>query len=66
MIKGSNTVLEHDNLFVSGKSNNESFLELFRLNKNELISDDELSKDLGTNYISPCSQLSYEADIQMT
>ena len=36
----------------------------FKQNDVELVSDEEVSRELGPNYISPCSQLTFEADIR--
>ena len=36
----------------------------FKENDKDLVSDDELHRKLGDNYIPPCFQLTYEADRQ--
>ena len=36
----------------------------FKQNDKELVSDEEVSRELGPNYISPCSKLTFEADIR--
>ena len=49
----------------NGGANNEPYLHVFRFKQNdkEFVSDEEVSRELGPNYISPCSQLTSEADI---
>ena len=37
---------------------------LFKQDDMEFVSDEEVSRELGPNYISPCSQLTFEADIR--
>ena len=67
MILKGITVIEHDDLFFSATSNNEPYLKVFRFKQNDqdFISNDELCQELGPNYIPPCSQLTYEADIRI-
>ena len=59
------TIIEQDDFYFNAGSNNESHLHVFRfkLNDEEFVSDKEVSRELGPNYISPCSELSFEADI---
>ena len=61
------TILEHNDFLFNASSNNEPHLNLFRFkyDDKEFVSDEEVSRELGPNYISPCSQLTYEADIRM-
>ena len=65
MVNRGIPVLEHDNLIFSGTTNNEPFLEVFRFNQEEFISNDELSWKLGHKYTLPCSQITYEANIRI-
>ena len=60
------TLLEHDDFFVNAGSNNKPHLHLFRFKQDdeEFVCDEEVSIELGPNYISPCSQLTFEADIR--
>ena len=45
---------------------NEPHLHAFRFKQDdEFVSDEEVSRELGPNYISPCSQLTFEADIRI-
>ena len=57
MILKSINVIEHDDLVFSATSNNKPHLKGFRFKQNDqdLISNDELSRKLGPNYIPPCS-----------
>ena len=50
----------------NASSNNEPKLHVFRFKQNdvEFVSDEEVSRELGPNYISPCSQFTFEADIR--
>ena len=52
--------------FFNASSNNEPHLHVFRLKQNdeEFVSEEEVSRETGPNYISPCSQLTFEADIR--
>ena len=36
----------------------------FKQDDEEFVSDEEVSRELRPNYISPCSQLTFEADIR--
>ena len=36
----------------------------FKQDDVEFVSDEEVSREVGPNYISPCSQLTFEADIR--
>ena len=60
------TIIEHDDFFFNAGANNEPYLNVFRFKQNdeEFVSDEEVSRELGPNYISPCSQLTLEADIR--
>ena len=60
------TIIEHDDFVFNADANNEPHLHVFRFKQNdeEFVSDEEVSRELGPNYISPCSQLTYKADIQ--
>ena len=60
------TIIEHDDFFFNAGANNEPHLYVFRFKQNdeEFVSDEEVSRELGLNYISPCSQLTFEADIR--
>ena len=59
------TIIEHDFFFNAG-ANNEPHLHVFRVKQNDenCVSDEEVLHEFGPNYISPCSQLTYEADIR--
>ena len=52
--------------FFNADANNEPHLHVFRFQQNdeEFVSDEKVSRELGSNYISPCSQLTFEADIR--
>ena len=60
------TILEHDDFYFNAGSNNEPHLNVFRFKQNddEFVSEAEVSRELGPNYISPCSRLTFEADIR--
>ena len=61
------TILEHNNFFVNNSSNQKPNLHLFGFQPYdyvELVSDEEVSRVLGPNYITRCSQLTFEADIR--
>ena len=60
------TIFEHDDFFCKACSNNEPHLHEFRFKQDDVkfVSDEEVSRKLGLNYISPCSQLTFKADIQ--
>ena len=67
MIFKSITVIEHKVFFCSASSNHKPHFKLFRFKQidEDFISNDELSRELGPNYISACSQLTYKADIRI-
>ena len=58
-------ILEHD-FYFNASSNNEPHLHVFRFKQDDVkfVSDEEVSRELGPNYISPCSQITVEADIR--
>ena len=60
------TIIEQDDFYFNADSNNEPHLHVFRFKQDddEFVSDKEVSCELGPNYISPCSQLTFEADIR--
>ena len=59
------TIIEQDDLYFNAGSNNEPHLHVFRFKQDdEFVSDEEVSRELGTNYISHCSQLTFAADIR--
>ena len=60
------TIIEHDDFYFNAGSNNEPHIYVFRFKQDdeEFVSDKEVSRELGPNYISPCSQLTLEADIR--
>ena len=61
------TIIEHSDFFVgTALFNKKMHLARFCFKKNDevFVSDDELHRELGDDYISPCSQLTYEADRQ--
>ena len=61
------SIIEHSDLFVGASpSNEEMHLARFRFKEDDedFVSDEELHRELGDDYISPCSQLTYEADRQ--
>ena len=60
------TIIEHDDFFFNAGANNEPHLHVIRFKQDdeEFVSDEEVSRELGPNYISPCSQLTFEADIR--
>ena len=61
------TIIEHSDLFVgAAPSNEERHLARFRFKEDDedFVSLEELHRELGDDYISPCSQLTYEANRQ--
>ena len=61
------SIIEHSYLFVgSAPSNEEIHLARFRFKEDDedFVSDEELHRELGDDYIPPCSQLTYEANRQ--
>ena len=60
------TIIEHDDFFLNASSNNKRHLHVFRFKQNdeEFVSEEVVSLELGPNYISPCSQLTFEANIR--
>ena len=60
------TILEHDYFCFNASCNNTPHLHVFRFIQDyeEFVSDEEVSRELGPNYISPCSQLTFEANIR--
>lgn len=61
------SIIEHSDLFVgAAPSNEERDLARFRFKEDDedFVSHEELHQELGDDYISPCSQLTYEADRQ--
>ena len=60
------TIIEHDDFYFIAGSDNEPHLHVFRFKQDvkEFLSDEEVSRELGPNYSSPCSQLIFEADIR--
>ena len=59
------TIIEHDDFYCNAGSNNEPHFHVFRFQQDdEFMSNEELSRELGPNYISPYSQLTFEADIR--
>ena len=58
------TIIEHDDFCFN--ADNEPHLHVFGFKQNdeEFVSDEEVSRELGLNYISPCSQLTFVADIR--
>ena len=61
------SIIEHTDLFVGAAlSNEERQLARFRFKEDDedFVSHEELHRQLGDDYISPCSQLTYEADRQ--
>ena len=61
------SIIEHSDLFVgAAPSNKEMHLAMFRFKEDDenFVSHEELQRELGDDYISPCSQLTYEADRQ--
>ena len=59
------TIIELDDFFFNASSN-QSKLHVFRFKQDdeEFVSEEEVSRELGPNYISPFSQLTFEADIR--
>ena len=60
------TIIKQDDFYFNAGSNNEPHLHVFRFKQDdeEFVNDEEVSRKLGPNYISPCSQLTFEADIR--
>ena len=60
------TLIEHDDFVFNAGYNNELHLHVFRfkLNDEEFVRDEEVSRELRPNYILFCSKLSIEADIR--
>ena len=61
------SIIEHTDLFVgTATSNKEKHLARFRFKNDDedFVSHEELHRELGDDYSSPCSQLTYEADWQ--
>ena len=59
------TIIEEDYFYFNADSNNEPHLHFFQYKQDdEFVSDEEMSRELGPNYISPCSQITFEADIR--
>ena len=61
------SIIEHRDLFViTAPSNEERDLAKFRFKEDDenFVSHEKLHQELGDDYISPCSQLTYEADRQ--
>ena len=60
------TILEHDDLVFNASINSKPHLHLFRFKQDdkEFVSDEEVSREPGPNFISPCSQLTFKADIR--
>ena len=60
------TIIEQDDFYFNAHFNNEPHLHVFRVKQddNEFVSDEEVSRELKPNYISPWSQLTYEAGIR--
>ena len=60
-------IIEHSDLIVgAAPSNEERHLARFRIMEDDedFVSHEELHRELGDDYISPCSQLTYKADRQ--
>ena len=59
-------ILEHDDFVGKASCNNEPHLHVFRFKQDdkEFVIDEKVSRKLGPNYISPCSELTFEADIR--
>ena len=61
------SIIEHSDLFVgAAPSNKERHLARFRFKEDDdnFVSHEELHRELSDDYISPCLQLTYEADRQ--
>ena len=61
------SIIEHSNLFVGAALSNEEIdLARFRFKEDDedFVSHEELHQELGDDYISPCSQLTDDADRQ--
>ena len=59
------SIIEHSDLFVGAAlSNEEMHLARFSFKEDDedFVRYEELHRELGDDYISPCSQLTYEAD----
>ena len=66
MLSKGITIIEQDDFYFNVDSNNEPHLHVLRFiqNDDEFVSDEEVSRELGPNYISHCSQNTFEADIR--
>ena len=61
------SIIEQSDLFVKASPfNDEMHLARFRFKEDveNFVSDEELYRELGNNYILPCSQINYETDRQ--
>ena len=61
------SIIEHSDLFAgAAPSNEERDLSRFRFKEDDedFVSHEELHQELGDDYISPCSQLTYKTDRQ--
>ena len=61
------SIIEHSDLFVgAAPSNEEMHLAKFRFKEDDedFVSDEELHRELGDDYLPTCSQLTFEADRQ--
>ena len=60
------SIIEHNDLFVYANCNDEYQLSRFQFMEEDekFVGSEELVRELGDNYIQPCSQLIYEADRQ--
>ena len=59
-------IIKQDDFYCNAGSNNEPHFHAFRFKQDDekFVSDEEVSRELGPNNISPCSQLTLQADIQ--
>ena len=65
MVSNGIKIFEHDDFIFNASSNNKPHLHVFRFKQDvKFVSDEEVSREFGPNYISPCSQLTFEADIR--
>ena len=60
------TIIEHDDFFFNAGANYEPYLQVFQFKQDdeEFVSDEEVPREIGPNYISPCSQFTFEVDIR--
>ena len=60
------TILGHDDFVFNASSKNKPHYHVFWFKQDnmEFVSDEEVSRKLGPNYISPCFKLTFEADIR--